>query len=101
MDAFGLLLSGLFSGMRVVAAGLVSSSANLNGVGSVAVVTSARGGQTVSHDFNLITPGHTISVFAESWDNGSNTILIIPVTFTGSAISVNDANHTVNAFILA
>ena len=101
MDAFGLLSSGLFSGMRVVAAGLVSSSASLNGVGSVAVVTSARSGDAVSHGLDLITPGHAISVFAEDWDNGNNAVLIITVTFTGSAVTVVDSKFTINAFILA
>ena len=87
--------------MTVVAAGVVSLNKELNGVGSIAVVTSASYGQTISHGLDLITPGHTISVFTESWKDGTSSILDMSVTFTGSAVSVSNANHTVNAFILA
>ena len=99
MDAFGLLSSGLFNGMTVVAAGIVTRENPLNGTGTLAVVTSAYDNYGSFHDVILITPGKYVKVPLTSPDSA---LSIIHVKFSGSSVTADiSADFGICAFILA
>ena len=99
MDAFGLLSSGLFSGMTVVAAGLVALEKPLNGAGTLAVVTSAYDNYGSFHGILLITPGKYVEVPLTAPDRSPSPV---HVEFSGSSVTADiSAKYGICAFILA
>ena len=97
MDAFGLLSSGLFSGMTVVAAGIVVSERPLDGAGTLAVVTSAYDNYGVFHGIILITPGKYVDVPLTAPDRSPSPVR---VNFSGSSVTTN-IGYGICTFILA
>ena len=98
MDAFGLLSSGLFSGMTVVAVGIVAHENPLNGTGALAaVVTSAYDNYGAFHGIILITPGKYVDVPLTAPDRSPT---FVRVNFSGSSVTTNIA-YGICTFILA
>ena len=99
MNAFGLLSSGLFSGMTVVAAGIVTHENPLNGTGTLAVVTSAYDNYGTFNGIILITPEKYVKIPLTAPDHSPTAI---QVNFSGSSVTANIAvGYGICAFILA